>query len=64
VSLKVHHEEAPGYDRTARFPDPLYVLGLFGQKSEVLAVKIEVDTNPPADAWLSTDRHLFAKICL
>jgi hypothetical protein len=37
-----------------RFPGLLYDLGLSGQRSEVLAVKLEVDTNPPAGAGLAT----------
>jgi predicted nucleotidyltransferase component of viral defense system len=37
-----------------RFPGLFYELGLSTQQSEVLAVKIEVDTNPPQGAGLST----------
>ena len=37
-----------------RFPGLLYELGLSGQRSEVLAVKLEVDTNPPGGADLAT----------
>jgi len=37
-----------------RFPGLLYELGLSGQRGEVLAVKLEVDTNPPAGALLET----------
>ena len=37
-----------------RFPGLLYDLGLSGQRSEVLSVKLEVDTNPPAGAGLAT----------
>ncbi|MDJ0754477.1 MAG: nucleotidyl transferase AbiEii/AbiGii toxin family protein [Ardenticatenaceae bacterium] len=37
-----------------RFRGLLYDLGLSGHESEVLAVKIEVDTNPPAEAGLMT----------
>ncbi len=37
-----------------RFPGLLSELELSGQQSEVLAVKIEVDTNPPAGAGLVT----------
>jgi hypothetical protein len=36
------------------FPDLLYDLGLSKQRSEVLAVKLEVDTDPPAGAGLTT----------
>jgi hypothetical protein len=48
-----------------RFPGLLYELGLSGQRSEVLAVKIEVDTNPPAGAVMMTSlvrRHLTLQI--
>ncbi len=44
-----------------RFSGLLYELGLSPHRSEVLAVKIEVDTNPPAGAGLATSvvrRHL------
>ena len=37
-----------------RFPGLLYELGLSSQPNEVIAVKIEVDTNPPAGAVLET----------
>ena len=37
-----------------RFPGLLYEMGLSPMLSEVLAVKIEVDTNPPKGAGLST----------
>jgi len=37
-----------------RFPGLLYDLGLPAQRSEVLAVKLEVDTDPPASAGLAT----------
>lgn len=44
-----------------RFPGLLYELGLSSQRGEVLAVKIEVDTAPPAGAGLETPlirRHI------
>lgn len=44
-----------------RFPGLLYELGLSPHASEVLAVRIEVDTNPPAGAVLATSvvrRHV------
>jgi len=44
-----------------RFSGLLYELGLSPHRREVLAVKIEVDTNPPAGAGLATSvvrRHL------
>jgi hypothetical protein len=37
-----------------RFPGLLYEMGLSPMQSEVLSVKIEVDTNPPKGAGLST----------
>lgn len=37
-----------------RFPSLLYELNLSPHRDEVLAVKIEVDTNPPAGAMLTT----------
>lgn len=37
-----------------RFPGLLYDLGLSPQRSEVLAIKIEVDTHPPQGAVLET----------
>jgi DNA-binding helix-hairpin-helix protein with protein kinase domain len=37
-----------------RFPGLLYEMGLSPMQSEVLAVKIEVDTNPPKGAGLTT----------
>jgi len=37
-----------------RFPGLPYDLGLSGQRSQVLAVKLEVDTNPPAGAGMAT----------
>jgi predicted nucleotidyltransferase component of viral defense system len=44
-----------------RFPGLLYELGLSPYRNQVLSVKIEVDTNPPAGAVLTTSivrRHL------
>ncbi len=37
-----------------RFRGLLYELGLSGHRTEVLAIKIEVDTNPPSHAGLTT----------
>ncbi len=37
-----------------RFPGLLYELGLSMQSNEVIAIKLEVDTNPPAGAVLET----------
>jgi predicted nucleotidyltransferase component of viral defense system len=44
-----------------RFRGLLHELGLSGHKTEVLAIKIEVDTNPPAHAGLMTtpvEKHI------
>ena len=53
VELKVSDQKAV-HSAFVRFPGLLYELGLSGQRSEVLAVKLEVDTNPPAGAGLAT----------
>jgi len=48
-----------------RFPGLLYELALSPHRQEVLAVKIEVDTNPPAGATLTTTvvrRHLTLRL--
>ena len=53
VELKVSDQKTV-HSAFVRFPGLLYELGLSGQQSEVLAVKIEVDTHPPACAGLAT----------
>jgi len=53
VALKVSDQKAV-QNAFVRFPGLLYDLGLSGQSSEVLAVKLEVDTNPPPGAGLAT----------
>lgn len=53
VEMKVS-DKKPVHSAFARFPGLLYELGLSGQQGEVLAVKLEVDTNPPAGAGLAT----------
>jgi predicted nucleotidyltransferase component of viral defense system len=48
-----------------RFNNLLYEYGLSAQRDEVLAVKIEVDTNPPAGAGLETTlvrRHVTLRL--
>ena len=48
-----------------RFPGLLYELGLSPHRDETLAVKLEVDTNPPAGAVLETTvvrRHLILRL--
>jgi hypothetical protein len=53
VELKVNDQKTVN-SAFVRFPGLLYELGLSGQRSEVLAIKIEVDTNPPPGAGLAT----------
>jgi hypothetical protein len=53
IELKVSDQKTV-HSAFVRFPGLLYELGLSGQRSEVLAVKLEVDTNPPAGAGLAT----------
>jgi hypothetical protein len=53
VELKVNDQKTV-QSAFIRFPGLLFELGLSSQQSEVLAVKIEVDTNPPQGAGLST----------
>ena len=48
-----------------RFPNLLFELGLSPHRDEILAVKIEVDTNPPAGARLATSlvrRHVLLNV--
>jgi hypothetical protein len=48
-----------------RFPGLLHELGLSGQRTEALSVKLEVDTRPPAGARLETTvvrRHVLLRI--
>ena len=53
VELKVNDKKTV-HSAFVRFPGLLFDLGLSPQPSEVLAVKIEVDTNPPQGAGLNT----------
>lgn len=53
VELRVNDQKTV-HSAFVRFPGLLYDLGLSGQRSEVLAVKLEVDTDPPAGAGLAT----------
>lgn len=53
VELKISDQKTV-HSAFVRFPGLLFDLGLSPQRSEVLAVKIEVDTNPPQGAGLST----------
>ncbi|MFZ3150079.1 MAG: nucleotidyl transferase AbiEii/AbiGii toxin family protein [Anaerolineaceae bacterium] len=52
VDLKVNDKKTVN-SAFVRFPGLLFEMGLSPQQSEVLAVKIEVDTNPPKGAGLS-----------
>lgn len=60
VEVKVNDKKTV-HGAFVNFPGLPYELGLSSQRSEVLAVKIEVDTNPPSGAILTTSvarRHL------
>ncbi len=60
VELKVNDRKVV-HSAFIRFPGLLYELGLSPHRNEVLSVKIEVDTNPPAGAVLTTSlvrRHV------
>ncbi len=60
IEMKVNDKKIV-HSAFVRFPGLLHELGLSGQRNEVFAVKIEVDTNPPAGAVLTTSivrRHL------
>ena len=53
VELKVNDQKTV-QNAFVRFPGLLFELDLSPQRSETLAVKIEIDTNPPQGAGLST----------
>ena len=53
VELKVNDQKTV-HSAFVRFPGLLFDLKLSAQRGEVLAVKLEVDTNPPAGAGLAT----------
>ncbi|MBN1641808.1 MAG: nucleotidyl transferase AbiEii/AbiGii toxin family protein [Anaerolineae bacterium] len=53
VELRVNDQRTV-HSAYVRFPGLLYELGLSPHRSQVLAVKIEVDTRPPAGAALET----------
>lgn len=60
VQLKVSDQKTV-HSAFVRFPGLLYELGLSPHRDEVFSVKIEVDTNPPAGAVLTTSvirRHV------
>jgi predicted nucleotidyltransferase component of viral defense system len=53
VELKVSDQKVV-HSAFIRFPGLPYELGLSSQRRQVIAVKVEVDTNPPAGAGLAT----------
>lgn len=53
VNLKFNDQRTV-HSAFIRFPDLLYDLDLSSQPTEILAVKLEVDTNPPPGAVLET----------
>jgi hypothetical protein len=53
VELKVNDRQAV-HSALVRFPGLPFELGLSGHRNQVFAVKIEVDTHPPAGAVLAT----------
>jgi len=53
VGLKINNRKIV-HSAFVRFPGLLYELGLSPRRDQVLAVKIEVDTKPPAGAGLTT----------
>jgi len=64
VTLKVSDQKTV-HSAFVRFPGLLYELGLSPHRDEALAVKIEVDTNPPAGAGLTTTvirRHVLLQL--
>ncbi|MBI2265010.1 MAG: nucleotidyl transferase AbiEii/AbiGii toxin family protein [Armatimonadetes bacterium] len=64
VELKVNDRKTV-HSALVRFPGVLHELGLSPHRSEVLAIKIEIDTNPPAGAVLATTvvrRHVVLQL--
>jgi hypothetical protein len=53
IELKVNDKKTVN-SAFIRFPGLMYEIGISPQRSETLAVKIEIDTNPPQGAGLST----------
>ena len=53
VDLKVNDRQTV-HSALVRFPGLLFELGLSGHRNQVLAVRLEVDTTPPAGAGLAT----------
>jgi hypothetical protein len=64
VKLKVNTTKVV-HSGFVRFPGLLYELGLSGQRNQVMSIKLEVDTNPPAGAGLETTvvrRHVLLQL--
>jgi hypothetical protein len=64
VAIKISDQKTV-HSASVRFPGLLHELGLSPRREEALAVKIEVDTNPPAGAELATTvirRHVLVQI--
>ncbi len=64
ITLKVNDGKTV-HSAFIRFPNLLFELSLSPHRDEILAVKIEVDTNPPAGARLATSlvrRHVLLNI--
>lgn len=64
VDIKLNDKKTV-HSAFVRFPEVLYAAGLSPHPNEVLAVKIEVDTHPPAGAGLTTTlvrRHILLNL--
>ena len=64
VQLKVSTKKVV-HSAFIRFPGLLFELGLTGHRNQVLSIKLEVDTNPPAGAGLETTvvrRHVILQL--
>ena len=64
VQLKVSTKKVV-HSAFVRFPGLLFELGLIGHRNQVLSIKLEVDTNPPAGAGLETTvvrRHVLLQL--
>jgi hypothetical protein len=60
-----HNDQKAVHSAFVRFTGLLFDLKLFPHQDEILAVKIEVDTNPPAGAALTTSlvrRHVLLNL--
>jgi hypothetical protein len=64
IELKVNDGKTV-HNAFVRFPGLLFELGLSPHRSQILSIKIEVDTNPPAGAVLATSlirRHVVLRL--